>query len=92
MCRWIIRPAAVVVIQWLENIVFLPVYGRVPFLSTVKPGPPVNLSHVQTIDAELFLQWDNPSLSKAALLRYEVRYSANASHPTWQVKPSCGGK
>lgn len=60
--------------------------------STVKPRPPVNLSHVQTIDGELILQWDGPALSSVGPLRYEVRHSANATHPSWQVTPGRGGK
>uniref|UniRef100_A0A7N5ZZW8 Fibronectin type-III domain-containing protein n=1 Tax=Anabas testudineus TaxID=64144 RepID=A0A7N5ZZW8_ANATE len=52
-----------------------------------KPSPPVNLSHIQTIEAELILQWADPSDSPAdaGSLRYEVRYSSNSTHPVWQV-------
>lgn len=58
--------------------------------STVKPSPPVNLSHIQTIEAELILHWDDPSDFDAGPLRYEVRYSSNSSHPAWQVTLSIG--
>ncbi|XP_075872070.1 leptin receptor [Nelusetta ayraudi] len=54
----------------------------------VKPSPPVNLSHVQTVDAELILQWHSPPHSNIGPLRYELRYSANATHPSWQVASS----
>lgn len=59
--------------------------------STVKPGPPGNLSHVQTIEAELILHWDDPPDSEMGPLRYEVRYSANTTHPSWQVTLSNKG-
>lgn len=53
----------------------------------MKPGPPVNLSHSQTIEAELILHWDSPpDFTDAGRLRYEVRYSSNTTHPAWQVK------
>lgn len=58
--------------------------------STVKPGPPVNLSHIQTIEAQLILHWDDPSDFKTGPLRYEVRYSSNTTHPAWQVTLSTG--
>lgn len=62
-----------------------------PFLSTATPSPPVNLSHVQTIDGELMLRWHSPPHpSKLGPLRYQVRYSANATHPSWQVNMSSG--
>lgn len=51
----------------------------------VKPAPPVNLSHVQTIEAELILHWGDPKDFKTDLLQYEVRYSPDAVHPAWQV-------
>lgn len=58
-----------------------------PFVSTVKPSPPVNLSHVQTIDGQLALQWHSPAQpSDLGPLSYQVRYSANAGQPNWQVK------
>ncbi|XP_023250293.1 leptin receptor-like [Seriola lalandi dorsalis] len=54
--------------------------------SKVKPGPPVNLSHTQTIEAELILHWDDPpDFTDTGLLRYEVRYSFNTTNPAWQV-------
>ena len=55
------------------------------FNTTVKPSPPVNLSHIQTIEAELILHWDDPEDIDSGLLRYEVRYSSNTNHPAWQV-------
>lgn len=58
--------------------------------SEVKPSPPVNLSHIQTIEAELILRWDDPSDFKAGPLRHEVRYSSNTTHPAWQVTLSTG--
>ncbi|XP_059197879.1 leptin receptor [Centropristis striata] len=51
----------------------------------VKPSPPVNLSHVQTIEAELILHWDDPSDFGTGPLRYEVRHSSNTTRPAWQV-------
>lgn len=56
--------------------------------STVKPSPPVNLSHIQTIEAELILLWDDPPDYDTGPLRYEVRYSSNTTHPSWQVTTS----
>nr|XP_057929720.1 leptin receptor isoform X2 [Doryrhamphus excisus] len=50
----------------------------------VKPRPPVNLSHFQTIDPDLILQWDEPKDNDFGPLRYEVRYS-DVDHPSWQV-------
>ncbi|KAM7409749.1 hypothetical protein PAMA_001305 [Pampus argenteus] len=61
-----------------------PILLRVPARS-VKPSPPVNLSHIQTIEAELILHWDDPEDFDSGPLRYEVRYSSNATHPAWQV-------
>ncbi|XP_076583053.1 leptin receptor [Chaetodon auriga] len=65
-----------------------PVLLRIP-ARPVKPSPPVNLSHVQTIEAELILHWDEPS-DFAGPLRYEVRYSSNTTHPAWQVVSAPG--
>lgn len=51
-----------------------------------KPSPPVNLSHVQTIQPELILMWNDAEYDPATdLMRYEVRYSFNRTHPDWQV-------
>nr|AKM16803.1 leptin receptor [Scomber japonicus] len=61
-----------------------PILLRVP-ARPVKPSPPVNLSHMQTIEAELILHWDDPEDIDSGLLRYEVRYSSNTNHPAWQV-------
>ncbi|KAI3368569.1 hypothetical protein L3Q82_025575, partial [Scortum barcoo] len=68
----------------ISNAVAPPVLLRIP-ARPVKPSPPVNLSHIQTIEAELILHWDNPSNFDSGPLRYEVRYSSNSSHPAWQV-------
>ncbi|XP_068445733.1 leptin receptor [Clinocottus analis] len=51
----------------------------------VKQRPPVNLSHIQTIKAELILRWDDPPDSDIGPLRYQVRHSPNPARPTWQV-------
>ncbi|GLD49719.1 leptin receptor [Lates japonicus] len=66
-----------------------PVLLRVP-CPPVKPSPPVNLSHIQTIEAELILHWDDPSDFDNSPLRYEVRYSFNNTHPDWQVVSAPG--
>nr|QCO95273.1 leptin receptor [Channa punctata] len=50
-----------------------------------KPGPPVNLSHVQTIEADLIVMWDDPSDFDAGTLRYQIRYSSNSTHPAWHM-------
>lgn len=55
------------------------------FFFTVKPNPPVNLSHIQTIEAELILRWDPPKAETRPLM-YEVRYTHNTTDPAWQVK------
>lgn len=57
-------------------------------LSAVKPSPPVNLSHIQTTEAELILLWDGPTDFDTGPLRYEVRYSFNTTRPAWQVNTS----
>ncbi|XP_074524942.1 leptin receptor [Halichoeres trimaculatus] len=61
-----------------------PVLLQIP-AKPVKPSPPVNLYHNQTIEAELFLYWDKPSDVTTGPLRYEVRYSPNVTHPVWKV-------
>uniref|UniRef100_A0A672IC31 Leptin receptor n=1 Tax=Salarias fasciatus TaxID=181472 RepID=A0A672IC31_SALFA len=66
-----------------------PVLLRVPAFP-VKPNPPVNLSHIQTIEGDLILQWDDPSHSDNSPLRYEVRYSSNATDPAWQMVSAPG--
>ncbi|XP_071342277.1 leptin receptor isoform X2 [Trachinotus anak] len=69
----------------ISNATALPVLLRVP-ARPVKPSPPVNLTHIQNIEAELILHWDDLSDSTGTgLLRYEVRYSFNTRHPAWQV-------
>ncbi|XP_049443419.1 leptin receptor isoform X1 [Epinephelus fuscoguttatus] len=68
----------------ISDTVAPPVLLRIP-ARPVKPSPPVNLLHNQTIEADLILQWDDPSDSDTGPLRYEVRYSSNTTHPQWQV-------
>ncbi|CAJ1061002.1 leptin receptor isoform X1 [Xyrichtys novacula] len=55
-----------------------------------KPSPPVNLSHIQTIEPQLILLWDDPSEFITDSLTYEVRYSSDSSLPAWQVVPVLG--
>ncbi|KAM6962593.1 leptin receptor [Aplochiton taeniatus] len=52
----------------------------------VKPSPPVNVSHSQTTEGELILSWAlSPHTgSHTGPIRYQVRYSYNSSHPSWQ--------
>ncbi|KAE8293952.1 Leptin receptor [Larimichthys crocea] len=73
----------------IGNAVAPPVLLRIP-ARPVKPSPPVNLSHIQTIEAELILHWDNPSDFDTGPLRYEIRYSSNTTHPAWQVVSAPG--
>uniref|UniRef100_A0A8C2ZXD6 Leptin receptor n=1 Tax=Cyclopterus lumpus TaxID=8103 RepID=A0A8C2ZXD6_CYCLU len=61
-----------------------PVLLRIPD-RPVRQSPPVNLSHIQTIEAELIVHWDDPPDSDIGPLRYEVRHSPNTAHPAWQV-------
>uniref|UniRef100_A0A671VQN1 Fibronectin type-III domain-containing protein n=1 Tax=Sparus aurata TaxID=8175 RepID=A0A671VQN1_SPAAU len=68
----------------ISDAVAPPVLLRIP-ARPVKPSPPVNLSHIQTIEAELILLWDDPPDYDTGPLRYEVRYSSNTTHPSWQV-------
>ncbi|XP_037553856.1 leptin receptor [Nematolebias whitei] len=62
-----------------------PVLLRIP-ARPVKPNPPFSLSHIQTIDAELILSWEDPLDFGADPLRYEVRYSSNTTHSDWLVE------
>ncbi|XP_060890548.1 leptin receptor [Labrus mixtus] len=73
----------------ISDTVVPPVLLRVP-PRPVKPNPPVNLSHMQTIEAELILHWEDPSDLVSGPLRYEVRYSSNSRHPAWQVMSAPG--
>uniref|UniRef100_A0AAQ5XCE0 Fibronectin type-III domain-containing protein n=1 Tax=Amphiprion ocellaris TaxID=80972 RepID=A0AAQ5XCE0_AMPOC len=66
-----------------------PVLLRIP-ARPVKPSPPVNVSHIQTIEAELIVQWNDSTDSDLGPLRYEVRFSSNTTHPTWQVVSASG--
>nr|AKA88532.1 leptin receptor [Scophthalmus maximus] len=68
----------------------LPVQLRIP-ARPVKPSPPVNLSHIQTTEAELILLWDGPTDFDTGPLRYEVRYSFNTTRPAWQVMSAPAG-
>ncbi|XP_039985106.1 leptin receptor isoform X2 [Xiphias gladius] len=74
----------------ISNAVALRVLLRTP-VRPVRPSPPVNLSHIQTIEAELILHWDGPSDFDRGPLRYEVQYSFNTTHPAWQVVSALGG-
>ncbi|XP_015826469.3 leptin receptor [Nothobranchius furzeri] len=60
-----------------------PVLLRIPERPE-KPGPPVNLSHIQTIEAGVVLSWDEPLDSSTDPLRYQVRYSSSTNQ-YWQV-------
>ncbi|TDH08795.1 hypothetical protein EPR50_G00101470 [Perca flavescens] len=73
----------------ISDAIALPVLLRIP-ARPVKPSPPVNLSHIQTIEAELILQWDDPPDFETGPLRYEVRLSSNTTHPAWQVVSAPG--
>ncbi|XP_016886817.1 leptin receptor isoform X2 [Cynoglossus semilaevis] len=76
---------SVEVVSISDNISSQPVYLRIP-AQPGKPSPPVNLSHVQTIQPELILMWNDAEYDPATdLMRYEVRYSFNRTHPDWQV-------
>ncbi|XP_056271204.1 leptin receptor [Pseudoliparis swirei] len=63
-----------------------PVLLRIP-QRPVRPSPPVHLSHLQTLQAELVLHWDDPPGSVGPL-RYEVRHAPSAARPAWQVASS----
>uniref|UniRef100_A0A672YTN7 Fibronectin type-III domain-containing protein n=1 Tax=Sphaeramia orbicularis TaxID=375764 RepID=A0A672YTN7_9TELE len=80
---------ATVVTVIISDVVSPQVVLKVPE-KPVKPSPPVNLSHIQTIEAELILTWEVDSELDHGLLRYEVRYSSNPTHPTWQVVSAPG--
>ncbi|XP_070764514.1 leptin receptor [Enoplosus armatus] len=73
----------------ISDAIAPPVLLRIP-ARPVKPSPPVNLSHIQTIEAELILHWDEPSGFDTGPLRYEVRYSSNTTRPDWQVVSAPG--
>ncbi|XP_029285913.1 LOW QUALITY PROTEIN: leptin receptor [Cottoperca gobio] len=68
----------------ISDAIAPPVLLRIP-ARPVKPSPPVNLLHIQTIEAELILHWDDPSDFDTGPLRYEVRHSSNTTHLAWQV-------
>ncbi|XP_069009275.1 leptin receptor [Embiotoca jacksoni] len=73
----------------ISDAVAPPVLLMIP-ARPAKPSPPANLSHIQTIEAELVVHWDDPSDSDTGPLRYEVRYSSYTSHPAWQVVSAPG--
>ncbi|XP_040895895.1 leptin receptor isoform X2 [Toxotes jaculatrix] len=73
----------------ISNAITPPVQLRIP-ARPVKPSPPANLSHIQTIEAELILHWEDSSDFDTGQLRYEVRYSFNTTHPDWQVVSAPG--
>ncbi|XP_017276076.1 leptin receptor isoform X1 [Kryptolebias marmoratus] len=66
-----------------------PVLLRIP-AQPVKPSPPFNLSHIQTIEGELILSWEDSLDFDADLLRYEVRYSSNTEPSDWLVMSAVG--
>lgn len=68
----------------ISGAVAPPILLRVP-ARPAKPSPPFNLSHIQTIEAELILHWDDPEDFGSGPLRYEVRYSSDTTHPAWQM-------
>lgn len=73
----------------ISDAVAPPVLLRVP-ARPEKPSPPANLSHLQTIEAELIVLWDDPADFEAGPLRYEVRYFSSGTHPAWQVVSAPG--
>ncbi|KAM4738748.1 leptin receptor [Anableps anableps] len=78
------RTFAVWVTINVSNVVAPPVLLRIP-PRPVKPSPPFNLSHIQTVEADLILSWKEPLDFSDNLLRYEVRYSSQNTHENWQV-------
>uniref|UniRef100_A0A3B4AZY3 Fibronectin type-III domain-containing protein n=1 Tax=Periophthalmus magnuspinnatus TaxID=409849 RepID=A0A3B4AZY3_9GOBI len=74
----------VVVTITVANVTSSPAHLKAP-AKPVKPGAPVNLSHHQTINAELVLNWDPPP-GESGQLRYEVlQRSSNETHSTQEV-------
>ncbi|KAM4629312.1 leptin receptor [Polymixia lowei] len=74
------RSVAVVTVD-ISNATVPPVLLNIP-TRPVKPSPPVNLTHAQTIEGELILRWTDPS---QLVTSCEVRHSFNSTHPVWQV-------
>ncbi|KAM4575610.1 leptin receptor [Fundulus diaphanus] len=74
------RALAVRVMVNTSSVVASTVLLRVP-PRPVKPSPPFNLSHIQTVEAELILSWKAPLDLSNDLLRYEVRYSSKNTLP-----------
>ncbi|KAM3876341.1 leptin receptor [Diretmus argenteus] len=73
----------------ISNATAPPVLLSIP-ARPVKPSPPVNLTHTQTIEGELILSWNVPSQFGAGPLSYEVRYSSKSTHPLWQIADVSG--
>uniref|UniRef100_A0A3Q2Q696 Leptin receptor n=1 Tax=Fundulus heteroclitus TaxID=8078 RepID=A0A3Q2Q696_FUNHE len=74
------RALAVRVMVNISSVAASTVLLRVP-PRPVKPSPPFNLSHIQTVEAELILSWKAPLDLSHDLLRYEVRYSSPKTLP-----------
>uniref|UniRef100_A0A3B5ARE7 Leptin receptor n=1 Tax=Stegastes partitus TaxID=144197 RepID=A0A3B5ARE7_9TELE len=91
MCSVALEPTSFVTVVTvsISDAVAPPVLLRIP-ARPVKPSPPANLSHFQNIEAQLIVQWDDPTDFDVGPLRYEVRYSSNTTHPSWQVLPTPG--
>ncbi|XP_024135133.1 leptin receptor isoform X1 [Oryzias melastigma] len=67
----------------VSSVMAPPVFLIIP-ARPVKPSPPVNVTHYQTIEPELIVQWESPPHFNATQLRYEVRYSTKNDF-AWQV-------
>uniref|UniRef100_A0A3B5LGE9 Leptin receptor n=1 Tax=Xiphophorus couchianus TaxID=32473 RepID=A0A3B5LGE9_9TELE len=72
----------------VSNVLASPVLLRISPRS-VKPSPPFNLSHIQTVEGDLILRWKEPLDFSDNLLAYEIRYSHENTnkntHKNWQV-------
>lgn len=66
----------------IAHVAASPVHLNLP-PTPVKPSAPVNVSHNQTIEAELVLKWQNQPESSS--IRHEVRLSADTTNTTWKV-------
>uniref|UniRef100_A0A096MCV1 Leptin receptor n=1 Tax=Poecilia formosa TaxID=48698 RepID=A0A096MCV1_POEFO len=77
----------------VSNVLAPPVLLRISprsgNLYWVKPSPPFNLSHVQTVEGDLIVSWKEPLDFSDDLLAYEIRYSHENTnkntHKNWQV-------
>ncbi|XP_028300361.1 leptin receptor isoform X2 [Gouania willdenowi] len=86
MCSFTIgtnRSFVTVVTVSLSDAAAPSVQLRIP-AKPVKPSPPVHLSHIQTIEGELILQWDEPP-DVSGPFRYEVRQAFNSTHADWKM-------